>query len=203
MTKKEFYIKYNPLLQLDEKKWDYSNAIHSNLKVSISGYREIDKDFLYYIVNNEIWEINLPIVYDWLSPVHSLRDVMKLAFKDKTDKYGRTTDGKPITMKYILSGVYGRVEIDLDVFGKKVYEEPVVFREKLTDLDDLFINLKDYINKSPTVESVFKDKCERGRDIDVSLNRIKSELNKRDLVLLVENLILTLKEKNWINFKDL
>lgn len=215
MTKKQFYEQNNKLLLLDSKNWEFSTKSTPNLKVLISGYREIEKDYLYYCINDEIWEINLNVTYDWLSPLHTIKDICKMAFEDKASKFGNLK-GKPVVIKFIEYKQYNQVEIDLDVFGKKVVgtaswiipktEEGqlLLFEDSLFKVkNSLFTNLEEYIKNEPTVEAVFKGKCDRGFEIDILLSRLKNEITKKELVDLVKNLILTLEEKNWINFKDI
>jgi hypothetical protein len=223
MKNNEFYENFKESLDLDNKKYVYKHLTDENLM--LSSYRELNSDFVYIFYNNTVYEISLNISYHWLSPVHTLRNVLNLCINDQADKYASKSDNEPVLIKFVKIERLKNplVLINFKQFAFKVssgsnveslleeanIKTPLVFFNK-NEYTDLFINLKDYINKKTINEkegklNVFKDKCENGKDIDSQIEKIKmgNELDKKVFVDLVSSMILVLKEKNWINFKDI
>ena len=128
MTKEKFEEKYGEQLKLSEKKWMLmsSRANKDNNLVIVSGYREIDYDYLYFIYKDEIWEMHLDGgIRIYQDQIYTTRELFQLVLKNKS-----SIDYYPPANKilYRTSGVNGQIIVALDYFATKVKSvlDPVI-----------------------------------------------------------------------------
>jgi hypothetical protein len=225
MENKEFYKEFKDKLQLDDKNYlliESPKSYLNNYNVLISGYREINYDYLYFYTQGEVWQIDLSNSIAWVSPVHKFREILKNLFKEKTfyKVQNYNEDFVNISYENPTNNKNGYAKLNLKDFGIKVFskvdsktiEKEIQFFEvesKKSKKFELLENLNSYISfkneKYIEKNIIFDKKCNHGIAIDDKLTKIKNnkELNKKDFVDLVSYLILTLEEKNWTNFKDI
>jgi len=128
MNKEQFEEKYGKQLKLSEKKWMLmsSRANKENNLVIVSGYREIDYDYLYFIYKDEVWEMFLDgnVRYYDLFP-YTTRELFQLVLDTKKSIEYFPPGNKIL---YIASGVKGQVIVALDYFATKIKSvlDPVI-----------------------------------------------------------------------------
>jgi hypothetical protein len=128
MNKEEFEEKYGKQLKLSEKKWMLmsSRANKENNLVIVSGYREIDYDYLYFIYKDEVWEMFLDgNIRNYNGCLFTTRGLFQLVLNKK-----KSIDYYPPGNKilYRASGVKGQVIVALDYFATKIKSvlDPVI-----------------------------------------------------------------------------
>lgn len=128
MTKEQFEEKYGKQLKLSEKKWMLmsSRANKDNNLVIVSGYREIDFDYLYFIYKDEIWEMCLKGgIRMYEDELYTTRELFQLVLKNRKSIEYYPPGNKIL---YRTSGVNGQIIVALDYFATKIKSvlDPVI-----------------------------------------------------------------------------
>lgn len=119
MTRENFEKLYGEQLKLSEKKWMLMSpkANKENNLVVISGYKEIDFDYLYFFYKDEVWEMDLKLVRFYEQEFYITRELFQLCLNSKKN-ISYIPEGNDIL--YRGTGVKGQIIVALDYWAKKI-----------------------------------------------------------------------------------
>lgn len=195
MTKREFENLYSEKLKLSEKNWFLmpERSVLSNNKVIISGHKEIDFDYLYFVVKDEVWEMYLEsnvkfVEQDFLLPC----DLFGRCILQKKDfSYGVDK------VQFKNSGIKGQVIVILDHFATKVVSilDEKSFKEEMFERElKQASKITEKSDATKWAEIMISEKV-------VTLEDLTSELGIRLIHGSIQNYVLTNVDlsKAWIN----
>lgn len=180
MNKAQFYLKYKESLDLDNKSWDFiEKGNRKDNNISVSQYREVDKDYLYYNYSGIIYELCLLDV-DFITD-KSLRQRIKQVLLTKTTE---TEDINPIKFVLRPGKATHMVELSLN-YATKVAEK-VTTKQILTKAE-----YEDIAQKPEPVSTLI----ETGPELD-NMAIIQELMNPNWLSLAFQG-ILEIKKSNY------